>query len=163
MPSLITLMLLACAPVVVGYLAWRYQCPRGVTTHDRPQATNDPGERTMPSEMGGPEGERVIRWMEDSPTVFENVRRMLHEYDQAKEAARAAQTDRERLQQHCEALREEIRQLQAEVKHLQKERAESAQWFATVMREAAARFLIMPPPAPASGTASTARVPHVLP
>ena len=101
----------------------------------------------MPSAMGGPEGERVIRWMENSPTVFENVRRMLQEYDHAQEAARAAQTDRARLQQQCEALRDEIRQLQAEVTRLQKERAEAAHWFATVMREAAARFPITPPPA----------------
>ena len=28
MPPLITLMLLACGPIVVGYLAWRYQCPQ---------------------------------------------------------------------------------------------------------------------------------------
>ena len=101
----------------------------------------------MPSGMAGPEGERVLRWMEDSPTVFENVRRMLHVCDQVTEVVRAAQTDRERLQQHCEALRAEVRQLQAEVKRLQKERAESAHWFATVMREAAARFPIAPPPA----------------
>lgn len=95
--------------------------------------------------MGGPEGERVLKWLEESPTIFENIRRMLHEYDQAKQAAQVAQTDRERLQQHCEALREEIRQLQAEVKRLQKERAESAQWFTTMMREAAARFPATPP------------------
>jgi uncharacterized protein YlxW (UPF0749 family) len=85
--------------------------------------------------------------MEDSPTVFENVRRMLHEYDQATEAARVAQTDRDRFQQQCEALREEVRQLQAEVKRLRTERAEAAQWFAAMMREVAARFPVTPPPA----------------
>lgn len=89
----------------------------------------------------------MIRWMADSPAVFENVRRMLQAYDDAMRAARAAQTDQERLQQHCDALREELRQLQAEVKRLRTERAEAAQWFATMMREAAARFPVTPPPA----------------
>jgi hypothetical protein len=97
--------------------------------------------------MGGPDGERVIRWMEESPTVFESVRRILQEYDQCREMVGAGQAERARLQQHCEALREEVRQLQTELRRLQKERAESAQWFATVMREAASRFPVSPPPA----------------
>jgi len=143
MPSLITLWLLAC----VGYLAWRYQCPRGVTTHDRHQAMNGQGERTMPAGMTGPEGERVIRWMEESPTVFENVGRILRDHDQCKEAMGAAQKECERLQQNCDALREEVRQLHAEIARLRKERAESAQWLAAMMREAASRFPIQPPSA----------------
>jgi len=101
----------------------------------------------MPSEMGGPERERVLRWMEDSPAVFKGVRQILDERDQLKEAAGAAQKECQRLRQHCDALREEVRQLQTELQRLQKERAESAQWFATMIREAAARFPITPPPA----------------
>ena len=101
----------------------------------------------MPSEMARPAAERVLRWMEDSPTVFENVGRMLRESDQYKTALETAQTDRERLQRHCEALREELRQLQAEVTRLQKERAESAQWVATMLQEAAARFPLTSPAA----------------
>ncbi len=97
--------------------------------------------------MGGPDGERVIRWMEESPTVFEGVRRMLQDYDQCKEMVNAVQDERARLQQHCEALREDVRELQTELRRLQKERAESAQWFATMLREAAARFPVSPPPA----------------
>lgn len=97
--------------------------------------------------MGGPDGERVIRWMEESPGVFEGIRRILHEYDQYKELAGIAQAEQGRLQQNCDALREEVRQLQAELKRLQKERAESAQWFAAMMREAASRFPVSPPPA----------------
>jgi len=150
MPSLITLMLLACAPIVGGYLAWRYQFPKGVTTHDRQQATNGQGERPMTSKtsvMAGPEGERMIRWMEDSPAVFEGVRRMLRECAQVKEAAGAAQKDCERLQQQCEALREEVRRLQAETERLHTERAESAQWFTAMMKEAASRLRIEHPPA----------------
>jgi len=101
----------------------------------------------MPSGLAGPEAARVLQWMEDGATIFEHVRRLLHEYDQATEAARVAQTDRERLLQQCEALREEARQLHAELGRLQKERAEAAQWFATMLREAAARFPLAPPPA----------------
>ncbi len=101
----------------------------------------------MPSGIAGPEKARAIRWLEESPTVFETVRRILREYDQCKTALEAARADRQRLQQHCDALREEVRQLQAEVARLRKERAESAQWLAAMMREAAARFPIQPPPA----------------
>ena len=101
----------------------------------------------MTSEMARPAAERVIRWMEASPTVFENVGRVLREYDQCKTALEAAQTDRARLQQQCEALREEARQLHAELGRLQKERADAAHWFANMMQVAAARFPTTPPPA----------------
>ena len=100
----------------------------------------------MPSGIG-PEGARVLRWMEDSPVVFETLRRMLHEYEQCKEVARTAETERDRLQQQCVALREEVRQLHAESKRLQKERADAAQWVATILQEAASRFPLTPPPA----------------
>jgi uncharacterized coiled-coil DUF342 family protein len=85
--------------------------------------------------------------MEESPTVFENVRRILRECGECKTAMAAAQTERDQLQQHCDALREEVRQLCAEITRLRKERAESAQWLAAMMREAASRFPIQPPPA----------------
>ena len=114
---------------------------------DRQQATKDQGEQTMPGMIGGPDGERVIQWMEESPRVFEALRRMLHEYDQAREAAQAAKTERDRLQEQCAALREQVRQLHGELTRLQKERAEAAQWCANMIREAAARFPIAPPPA----------------
>jgi uncharacterized protein YlxW (UPF0749 family) len=140
-------MLLGGATVVAGYLAWRYRCSRGIATDDERWAAIGHGERTMSTGVVGLEGERVIRWMADSPAVFESVRRMLQEYDEAVRAARAAQADREQLQQHCDALREEVRYLQAEVKRLRTERAEAAQWFAAMMREGAARFPVTPPPA----------------
>ena len=101
----------------------------------------------MPSGLVGPEGVRLLRWMEDSPTVFEGVRRILDACDQATEAARVAQTERERLQQECEALREQVRQLHAELVRLQKERTEAAHWVATMLQEAAARFPTTPAPA----------------
>ena len=101
----------------------------------------------MTREMARVAAERVLRWMEQSPTVFEHVHRVLHDYDQAREAARVALAERDRLQQQCEALREEARQLRAALGRLQKERSEAAHWFATMLQEAAARFPLTPPPA----------------
>ena len=147
MPPLITLMLLACAPIVVGYLAWRSQFPRGVTTQDRQQATNAQGERPMTSEMTGPAQERVLRWMEDSPAVFEGVRQLLRERSQFKVVAEAAQAECERLQQQCEALREEVRRRTVETERLQQERTETALWFSAMIKETAARLRIEPPSA----------------
>ena len=99
----------------------------------------------MPSGLAGPEAARVLQWMETGSTVVEHVRRMLHEYDQAREAARAAQAERERLLQEGEALREQVRQLHAELGRLQKERVDAAHWVATMIREAAVRFQSAPP------------------
>ena len=101
----------------------------------------------MSSGLAGPEAARVLRWMEDGSVVVEHVRRMLHEYDQATEAARAAQTERERLLRQGEALRAQVRQLHAELVRLQKERADAAHWFATMLQEASARFPLTPPSA----------------
>jgi len=72
---------------------------------------------------------------------------MLHAYDQATEAARAAQTERERLLQQHDALREQFRQLHAEAVRLEKERAAAAEWFVATMLEAAVRIPLTPPPA----------------
>ncbi len=101
----------------------------------------------MTSPMGGAEGERVLQWLEASGTVFEGVRRILREADQCTTALETAQADRGRLQQHCDALREEVRQFQAELARLQRERTESTQWLAATMREMSARFPVTPPPA----------------
>jgi hypothetical protein len=147
MPPLRTLMLLACAPIVVGYLAWRHQFPKSVTTHDQQEATNGQGERPMTSGVAGPEGERVLRWMDDAPAVFEGVRQLLRERSLFTVVAEAAQTERDRLQQQCEALRQEVRRLQAETERVHTERAETAQWLSSMIKEAASRFRIEPPPA----------------
>jgi transposase len=85
--------------------------------------------------------------MEDGPVVFEYLRRMLHEYNQATEAARAAQVERERLLQQYDALREQFRKLHAELVRFEKERTDAAEWFVAMMLEVAARFPITPPPA----------------
>ena len=101
----------------------------------------------MPSGLAGPDAARVLRWMADSPAVFETLRRMLQDYDQATAAAGATQAERERLQQQCAALREEARQLHAELGRLRKERTDTAHWVATMLQEAATRFPLPPPPA----------------
>ena len=101
----------------------------------------------MPSGLARPEEARVLQWMEDGPRIFEHVRRMLRDYDQAREAARAAQAEQARLLQQGEALREQVRQLHAELVRLQKERARLARWFVFKVEEAAWRFPTTPPPA----------------
>lgn len=99
----------------------------------------------MPSGLAGPEAAQVLQWMEAGPAVFAHVHRLLHAYDQATEAARAAQAERERLLQEGEALRDQVRQIHAELVRLQKERAKLARWFTFKVEEAAWRF--PPPPA----------------
>jgi len=101
----------------------------------------------MTSEMTGPAQERVLRWMEDSPAVFEGVRQLLRERSQFKVVAEAAQAECERLQQQCEALREEVRRRTVETERLQQERTETALWFSAMIKETAARLRIEPPSA----------------
>ena len=147
MTSVITLVILAVAPIVVCYLASWYQFGRLGPTDAPHHATTSQDGHTMPCVMAGTALERATRWVEDGRTVFESACRMLHECDQLKEAAGAAQKQCERLQQNCEELREEVRRLRAETERVQKERAESAQWFAAMIKEAASRFRIERPPA----------------
>ncbi len=152
MTSVITLTLLAVAPIVVCSLAWWYQFGRGSATHDEHPGRNDQGGHTTPPVKAGTAWEQATQWVEDGRAVFESIRWVLQEYDQTTEAARAVLTDRERLQQTCEALRAEIRQLRADMERGDSEWIESVRWFATVMREAAARLQIEPPPASAGGS-----------
>jgi hypothetical protein len=143
---LIVLMLLAGGLPLLTYVVWAYT-PKEGTSHDPHHATKSRGGRTMTDAVAGTEQERVIRWMEEGPTVFKGVRRTLDECDQLKEAAGAAQKECQRLRQHCEELREEVRRLQAETERLQKDRAKLARWFTFKVEEAAARFPITPSPA----------------
>ena len=101
----------------------------------------------MTSVMVGPEGERAIRWMEESPAAFERIRQVLRERSQFKVVAEAAQKDCERLQQQCKALREEVRRRTVDTERLQQERTETAQWFSAMIKEAVPRFRIEYPPA----------------
>lgn len=147
MTSVITVVILAVAPIVGCYLAWWYQFGRGGSTDAQHPARNGQGGQTMPGVLAAPERARVTRWVEDSRAVFERARRALDEYDQRKTAADAAQKEREHLQQTRAALRAEVRRVCAEIERLQNERAESTRWCATMMQEAAARLRIGHPPA----------------
>jgi hypothetical protein len=147
MTSVITLVILAVAPIVVCYLASWYQFGRLGPTDAPHHATTSQDGHTMPCVMAGTALERVTRWVEDGRAVFESVCRMLHTCDQLKEAADAAQKEREQLQQTLAALRAEVGRVHAEIERLQNERAESAQWFAAMIKEAASRFRIEHSPA----------------
>jgi predicted nucleic acid-binding Zn-ribbon protein len=97
--------------------------------------------------MARPAVARLTQWLDEGRTVLEKLQQRLHAYDQAVAAVRAAQAERDRLQQQGAALREEVQQLHAAVARLQKERTEAAHWFATMLQEAAVRFPATPPPA----------------
>ena len=90
---------------------------------------------------------QVIRWMEDGRHILEVIATLLKDFDQLKATADAAREQNERLQREGEQLREEIARLKAENDRSQKERAEIAQWFSSVMSEAASRLLVERPPA----------------
>jgi len=95
----------------------------------------------------GTEREQVVRWMEEGRTILEIVVKLLNESDQLKAAADAARKENERLKYECEQVRGEVNQLKADYERGKKERAEIAQWFSSVMSEAASRLLVERPPA----------------
>ncbi len=95
----------------------------------------------------GAEREQIIRWMEEGRNILEIIVRLLNDADQFKVAAEATQKENERLRYESDQLRREVNQLTADRERSQKERAEIAQWFSSVMSEAASRLLIEHPPA----------------
>ena len=105
------------------------------------------GDQHMTGVGVGAEREQIIRWMEEGRTILEIIVRLLNDADQLKVAADAAQKENERLRYECDQLRREVNQLTADHERSKKERAEIAQWFSSVMSEAASRLLIERPPA----------------
>ncbi len=95
----------------------------------------------------GSEREQVIRWMEDGRNILEIIVKLLNDADQLKVTADAAQKENDRLRYECDELRGQVNQLHADRERSKKERAEIAQWFSSVMSEAASRLLIERPPA----------------
>ena len=95
----------------------------------------------------GAEREQIVRWMEEGRNILEIIVKLLNDADQLKVAADAAQQENERLRYECDQLRGEVNQLHADHERSKKERAEIAQWFSSVMSEAASRLLIERPPA----------------
>jgi len=101
----------------------------------------------MTSVVAATDREQVVRWMEEGRSVLESVHRILHECDQFKGVAEAAQKECKQLKLECDQLRAEISQLKTDNERGQKERAETAQWFTAMMNEAASRLRIEHPPA----------------
>jgi regulator of replication initiation timing len=93
------------------------------------------------------EREQIVRWMEEGRNILEIIVKLLNDADQLKVAADATQKENERLRYECEQLRGEVSQLKGDHERSKKERAEIAQWFSSVMSEAASRLLIERPPA----------------
>jgi uncharacterized protein YlxW (UPF0749 family) len=94
----------------------------------------------MTGVAAGTEREQVIRWLQERMSVVKAVRQILHERDQFKAAAEAAQQECTRLRREGEELRAEVRRLTTESERVHRERAEMAQWLAARMTEAAARL-----------------------
>jgi chromosome segregation ATPase len=113
----------------------------------RKSDTTEKGEHTMSGAVVETEREQVIRWMEEGRHILEVIASLLNDFDQLKATAEAAREQNERLQREGQQLREEIGRLKAENERSQKERAEIAQWFSSVMSEAASRLLVERPPA----------------
>lgn len=101
----------------------------------------------MASVLVGAEWEQLVQWMEQGRSVLEILQKILHDCDHLREVAEAAQKDNERLQRDCEQLRAEVSRLTEDSERLQREGAETAQWFATMMGEAASRLRFERPPA----------------
>ncbi|MBS1115896.1 MAG: hypothetical protein H6Q87_280 [candidate division NC10 bacterium] len=95
----------------------------------------------------GAEREQIIRWMEEGRNILEIIVKLLNDADQLKMAADATQKENERLRYECDQLRREVNELHADHERSKKERAEIAQWFSSVMSEAASRLLVERPPA----------------
>jgi len=101
----------------------------------------------MTSVVVGAEREQLVQWMEEGRSVLDILQKILHDSDQLREVAEAAQKDGERFQRDCEQLRAEVSRLKEDGERLQREGAETAQWFATMMSEAASRLRFERPPA----------------
>jgi len=94
----------------------------------------------MTSVVVGAEREQLVQWMEEGRSVLEILQKILHDCDHLREVAEVAQKDSERLQGDCEQLRAEVSRLKEDSERVQRERAETAQWFSTMMSEAASRL-----------------------
>jgi uncharacterized protein YlxW (UPF0749 family) len=100
----------------------------------------------MTSVVAGAEREQLVQWMEEGRGVLEILQKILQGCDHLREVAEAAQKENERVQRDCEQLRAEVGRLKEDGERLQRERAETTQWFATMMSEAASRLRLDRPP-----------------
>jgi regulator of replication initiation timing len=101
----------------------------------------------MTSVVMDAERDQVVRWMEEGRHILDIMGKLLNDFDAIKDTAEGARKENEALRRDCDLLREEIARLKADNERNQKDRAEIAQWFSSVMSEAASRLLVERPPA----------------
>jgi len=101
----------------------------------------------MTSVVMDAERDQVVRWMEEGRHILDIMGKLLNDFDAIKDTAEGIQKENEALRRDCDLLREEIARLKADNERNQKDRAEIAQWFSSVMSEAASRLLVERPPA----------------
>ncbi len=118
----------------------------------------------MTSGAAGEEREQVIRWMDEGKTVLGIIIKILNDFDRLNGALDAAEKETQRLQgmltefqrisslaealqRECEQLRAEVSRLEADNERSRREREEIAQWFTTVMNQAAERLRAVQPSA----------------
>ncbi len=124
----------------------------------------DQGRVGMTSGAAGEEREQVIRWMDEGKTVLGIIIKILNDFDRLNGALDAAEKETQRLQgmltefqrisslaealqRECEQLRAEVSRLEADNERSRREREEIAQWFTTVMNQAAERLRAVQPSA----------------
>jgi chromosome segregation ATPase len=115
------------------------------------------GSARMTSVMAGEEREQVIRWIEEGRNVMGSLLGILNDNDRLKGALETSEKECERLrgtaeelervrnlaeslQRESDQLRSEVSRLHADNERTQREREEMAQWFTSVMNEAASRL-----------------------
>lgn len=144
---LLTAMLLLIGSLIfLTYVGGANTSKKGIRDDPR-HAPKPRGDRTMTDGVAGTAQEEVLRWMEEGPTALAGIRCMVQEGTNLKRIAETALKDCERLRHEGDQLRAEVSRLTAETARLHKERADTAQWFTAMIKEAASRLRIEPPPA----------------
>jgi len=142
---LTAMLLLLGSLILLTYVGGASRSKAGIGDDQRP-VTKPRGDRTMTDGVAGTAQEQVLRWMEEGPTALAGIRCIVQEGTNLKRIAEATLKDCERLRHECEQLRAEVSRLTAETARLHKERADTTQWFTAMMKEAASRLRIEPPP-----------------
>ncbi len=83
---------------------------------------------------------QVAQWMEQGGLIVAELRGMVGECDKTQRELAALQQRYAVLEQECATLRRAVDQLTDQIQRARHEHAETAEWFSTVMLEAAARL-----------------------
>ena len=140
------MLLLIGSLILLTYVGGVSTSKKGIRDDPR-HAPKPRGDRTMTDGVAGTAQEEVLRWMEEGPTALAAIRCIVQEDTNLKRIAETALKDCERLRHEGDQLRAEVNRLTAETARLHKERADTAQWFTAMMKEAASRLRIEHPPA----------------